>query len=288
MRPPILALLLLACLACVGAASAQRPELVFAGMPWRAPADSVRAQLASRGFAFRGADEHGDLVFARADGFLLSAELQAGRTVGFMLVDTTRGRRVDERYRALADSLAAALGKPDTVSDEFELWCAGLTTMGVDSYYRDGIHHVQLVWRGPGWFDEMDRRGRLLPGLASPPPGYTIVSANFISRVAVDTATLARRPDGTLHGRFRIDYVHPVGSDVDPFDVAAYEMDFDCAAKRTRLVGRTLVLRGETRDVETHDRPAWETPQPGGHHERGLDAVCRAASHLGNAVATRP
>ena len=273
-------LLLAACFVGVAAeAAAGQQEFVFAGIPWHTPADGVRATLEPRGFAFQGAIEHGDLTFSRRDGAVVRAEMQSGSAVGFLLVDTARGRRVDARYQALADSLAAALGKPDTIAQDFTLWQAGLSAMGVESYYRNGVHRVQLFWRGPGWFDEMDRRGRL-PTIPAPPAGYTIVNANFISRVAVDTVTLARRADGTLRGRFRIDYVRPVGPEENQFDAAEYEMEMDCAGRRTRLMARKVYLGGQVRHAETHQRLPWEAPRPGEHPERGLDAVCRAAATL--------
>lgn len=272
--------MLAACLVCAaaGAAAAQQ-EFVFAGVPWHTPADGVRATLEPQGFAFQGTLEHGDLTFSRRDGALVRVEVQSGGAIGFLLVDTVRGRRVDARYQALIDSLTAALGQPDTVAQDFTLWRAGLTAIGVESYYRNGVHRVQLFWRGPGWFDEMDRRGRL-PTIPAPPAGYTIVSANFISRVAVDTATLVRRPDGTLRGRFRIDYVRPVGPEENQFDAAEYNMEMDCTGRRTRLMARSVYLGGQVRHAETHQRMPWEATRLGEHSDRGLDAVCRAADTL--------
>ena len=276
----IIRLLLLPLVLCASAraASAQR-EFTFAGVPWHAPADSVRSRLVARGFTFAGTADRGDQVFRRGDGALLKLELQGGRAVGFQLVDPARGRNLDARFHALVDSLQASLGRPDTLREDLLVWRAGLSEMGVESFYRDGVHHVQLVWRGPGWYDEMGRRG-LLPEFAPLPPGYTIVDVNFISRVAVDSARLTRGTDGVVRGRFRIDYTRPVGPETDPLDAAEYQMEFDCAARRTRLVNRSLFLRARLKQSDSRAAPAWEAPTPGGHHERGLIAVCRAADTL--------
>lgn len=280
--------MLAAFLVCVAAPrAAAQQEFVFAGIPWHTPADGVRATLETQGFTFQGQIERGDLAFSRTDGALLHVELQSGRAVGFLLVDSATGRRVDARYPLLADSLEAALGRPDTIAQDFRLWEAGLTATGVETYYRNGVHHVQRVWRGPGWWDEMAKRGRV-PEVPAPPAGYTIVSVNFISRLSVDTATLSRRRDGTLRGRFRVDYVHPVGPAEDQFDATDYEMEFDCAARRTRLIARSIYLKGVARHAERHERLPWETPQPGGHPARGLTGVCRAALHLGGRIGASP
>ncbi len=112
------------------------------------------------------------------------------------------------------------------------------------------------------------------------PPGFTAVTGTAVSRVAVDTAQLARRPAGVLHARFRVDYAQPVGPEDDSYDGAEYETDVDCAGFRTRLFARTLYLHGRARHVERHERPAWEAPQAAGHNQRGLEAVCRAAQTL--------
>ena len=259
-------------------AAAQR-ELEFAAIPWQVPAESARAGLEARGFAFSGTADRGDVVFQRRDGALLKLELRSGRAVGFQLVDTTKGRRVDARFHSLVDSLQATLGAPDTLRGDLLVWRKGLSEMGVEAYYRDGVHHVQLVWRGPGWYDEMGSRG-LLPEFAPLPAGYTIVDVNFISRVAVDSARLTRGTDGVVRGRFRIDYTRPVGPENDPLDAAEYQMEFDCAARKTRLVNRSIFLRARLKQSDSRAAPAWETPVPGGHHERGLVAVCRAAETL--------
>src|ERR1051325_11234032 len=91
------------------AAAAQR-EFTFAGIPWHAPAETMRTPLETRGFSFSGTADRRDIVFQRGDGAFLKVELQSGRAVGVQLVDTTRGRRVDARFHALVDSLAATLG----------------------------------------------------------------------------------------------------------------------------------------------------------------------------------
>jgi len=273
-------LLLLPLLVCASARSlsAQR-EFTFAGIPWQATAESTRPMLEARGFTFAGNADRGDIVFQRGDGAFAKVELQGGRAVGFLLVDPAHGRNVDARFHALVDPLAATLGQPDTLREDLLIWRKGLSEMGVEAYYRDGVHHVQLVWRGPGWYDEMGSRG-LLPEFAPLPAGYTIVDVNFISRVAVDSARLTRGTDGVVRGRFRIDYTRPVGPETDPLDAAEYQMEFDCAARKTRLVNRSIFLRARLKQSDSRAAPAWETPTPGGHHERGLVAVCRAAETL--------
>jgi hypothetical protein len=267
-------------LACMGLAarpaSAQQQGLSFLGTPWRLPADTVEMRLEGRGYTFSRATESHDLEFTRPDGGELTVFLQTGRAVGFLLVDPARGPQVEPRFRVLADSLQAALGTPDTLGASGFQWAAGLTEIRLQVTRRLGVPYVTAEWRGPGMLDEMVQRwgDRPLPSL---PPGFTAVTGTAVSRVAVDTAQFGRRPGGLLHARFRIDYAQPVGPEDDSYDSTEYEMDVDCAGRRTRLFTRTLYLHGQARNVERHQRPAWEAPQPAGHNQRGLEAVCRAA-----------
>jgi len=276
MANPICLLTMVVYIVAAQSASAQQRGLAFLGTPWRLPADTVEMRLEGRGYTFKRASETHDLEFTRPDGAELTVFLQAGRAVGFLLVDPARGPQVEPRFRVLADSLESALGAPDTLDGPGFEWAAGLTEIRLRVTRRLGVPYATVEWRGPGMLDEMIHRwgDRPLPPL---PPGYTAVTGTAVSRVAVDTARLARLPGGVLHARFSIDYAQPVGPEDGSYDSTEYEMDVDCAGRRTRLFGRTLILHGETRNVERHQRPAWETPRPAGHNERGLEAVCRAA-----------
>lgn len=281
---PIRLLTLLACLCATATSARAQRELVFSGLPWRTPVSEVRPLLESRGFTFTRTDEDGDPWFSGTDGTVLYAYVQDSRVVGFVVIDAARGPQLGPRYRALADSLETALGKPDSAGDQLARWEGGLTELEVERTHQGSSPHVRLSWRGPGWFDEVDRRYRADPRseyrLPPLPPSYSIVSATYVSRTAVDTALLARRAGGVLHGRFRILYVRPVGPDTALFDSADYEMDFDCGAGRTRLIARAVHLEGRVRQSQTFNGLPWETPAVDGHYHRGLRAVCRAASAL--------
>ncbi|HYW13723.1 MAG TPA: hypothetical protein VE871_17305, partial [Longimicrobium sp.] len=135
----------------------------------------------------------------------------------------------------------------------------------------------QVGWQGPGWYDEMGRRA----GEPPQPAGFTTVSMTPFLRMAVDT-TVRGRGNGALRGRFRIEYFQPItprvdGVPQDPLDAVVYEMDFDCAARRTRLIARTTYLEGRQLASNRPASQAWAVPQADGHYDRGLDAVCRAA-----------
>ena len=102
-------------------------------------------------------------------------------------------------------------------------------------------------------------------------------------RIAVDTTVDGPRAAGALRGRFRIEYFQPItptleGVEQDPLDTVEYEMDFDCAGRRARLIARATFLEGRRLASTRSQRPTWTSPlQPDGHYARGLDAVCRAA-----------
>ncbi|HEX9939220.1 MAG TPA: hypothetical protein VGB15_18905, partial [Longimicrobium sp.] len=282
--PNLFRLLMLLVSLCMtaGSASAQR-ELVFAGIPWRITADSARTLIQQRGFTFAREIKDGDHEYTRDDGTLLFATLQRGRLAGVTVIDPARGPQIDVRFRVLADSLEAALGKPDTALRRYATWSAGLTAVTVENSYEGSAHHVQVGWFGPGWYDEIERRAEAenpAKVILSPrPPGFTIVSSTGFAQVVVDTTRLTRRA-GVLSGRFRLEYIRSVGPDSALYDSAEYDMEFDCAGGRTRLTGRTTRLNGQVRRSETFSRLPWETPRPDGHYARGLRAVCRVAASV--------
>jgi hypothetical protein len=148
---------------CAGVQEAAAQKLAYRGIAWGIPVDSVRGPLRALGFAFRSEMDGGDLQFAREDGALLHAEASRGRLIGITLIDPARGERVNERFHALADSLRAELGAPDESTDEgtqpMRLWEAGRWSVRVQISRATGERAAQVAWRGPGWFDEMDRRG---------------------------------------------------------------------------------------------------------------------------------
>ncbi|HEV7586542.1 MAG TPA: surface-adhesin E family protein [Longimicrobium sp.] len=272
MRRSILLSVVFAC-SYVSAARAQ--GIVFADIAWGMQADSVRARVEAQGFALDSVLADGDQVYRRADGSWLKAYLRAARAIGITVIDPARRPAVDARFHALADSLAARLGPPAHADAEEVRWEAGLAQVSVEIEFARGPQ-VEVRWVGPGWYDEMHRRKRLLD-LPPLPPGYTIVSATPISYVSVDTGFTARKAAGVLRGRFRVDYAQAVGDSADRYDAARYEMEFDCAGRRTRLLRRTTFLAGERRRDDVYQRIPWAPPQPGNHYDRGLSAVCRAA-----------
>ena len=281
--------LLTAALAC-GATAASAQELVYAQIPWGAPADSVRARLEARGYEYRGVIGSGDRSFVRADGASVNAMMRAGadRVVGFYVFEPASGAEVDGRYRVLADSLEARFGTPLDRRPALRLWESGLTSVAVliASDPNTGPRRVQTEWRGPGWYDEMGRRGMLL-NLPAPPAGYTTVSMTPTGRISVDTATMAARVGRPLRARFRIDHPQPIEEDDGRFDAIEYGMDFDCAGGRTRMVSRTTFLRGVRKRSDSAEGLPWSPARAGTDASRGLDAVCRVAGR-GPAVVAQP
>jgi hypothetical protein len=279
MRPLHLLLLLVAAAVAPPAAGAQ--QIAFHGIAWDLPGDSVRSLLQAQGFAFRRELEHGDHEFTREDGTLLRAEMRAGRLIGFTMIDPLRGEGEAGRYRALADSFQAAFGAPAEVVEEprpERVWVAGLTSVRIETYVYAGDSLVEAAWRGPGWYDEMARRGERGPQ----PVGFTIVDVGHFMQIAVDTTVRGPHTAGSMRGRFRIEYFQPVTPSVegvpqDPLDAVVYEMDFDCANRRARLVSRTTYLEGRQTSSNQPRNQAWAAPQRDGHYDRGLNAVCRAA-----------
>ena len=268
---------------CAAAEAASAQKLAFHQIPWHAPAESVRAPLQALGFTFRQEIAGGDHEFSREDGAVLYVGLRQGRVAAFTLFDAVRGDAVNARYLALADSLQAELGPPDeTVDDgprQARTWEAGFSSVSVELSRYVGQPVVEVGWNGPGWWDEVDRRA----GRAPQPAGYTSVRVSPFLRIGVDTTVRGPNAAGSRRGRFRIEYFQPItpsvdGVEQDPLDTVEYEMDFDCAGRRARLIARTTYLGGRRLGSSRPHGQPWTTPsQPDGHYARGLNAVCRAA-----------
>lgn len=278
-----LRLLILPFCVCAGVEAASAQKMAYHGIAWDVPVESIRAPLQALGFTHRAEMDHGDHQFVREDGALLHAQVRAGRLVGLTLIDPVRGEGVGERFAALADSLQAELGAPDEVNGEgqppLRLWEAGLRSVRLEVSRATGERTVQVAWRGPGWFDELDRRMDNPPQ----PAGLTTVSVSPFLRIAVDTTVRGPRAAGAIRGRFRIQYFQPITPSVegvaqDPLDAVEYEMDFDCAGRRTRLISRSTFLEGRRQSSNRPQNQPWTAlSQPESHYARGLDAVCRAA-----------
>lgn len=272
--------LLLAFLACAGAPAASAQGFAYPGIAWGDPADSVRARLEAQGFSHLEVLERGDQVFLAADSGWLRLEVRENRAIGVTVVDTMRGAQVAARFAALADSFRTALGAPDDTAGGAQpayRWVSGLTSFTVRIAGAGDLARLQTQWRGPGWYDEMDRRS----GAPELPAGFTIIGQYPLLRLAVDTAATGRRTAGGMRGRFRIEYEHPItprlnGVDQEPMDAVEYEMELDCRGRRARLIARATFLEGRRLMRERPDSQAWSTPQPGGHYARGLDSICAA------------
>jgi hypothetical protein len=280
---------LLAALIACAASTANAQEIVFAGIPWGAPADSVRARLRTLGYAHRGATPTGDHSFARADDAQVLVMLRNGRMVGIYVTDPARGARADARYRVLADSLEAVFGAPLDRRPESRRWETGIASVAVRvaSDRESGARGVITDWTGPGWFDEMRRRGSF-GNLAALPAGYTTVSVLGGVALSVDTAHIVPQNEGLLLlGRFRIDYPQPVDHPTGRYDALEYAMQFDCARGLARMLERSPFLGGvRGPSFSEADLPPTRA-HPGTDAWSGLDAVCRAGGRGAELAALR-
>ena len=248
-------------------------EIAYPGIAWGTPAAEAAITLASGGFRFERTDQDGDQVFRHEDGRSLWLLLQADRVVGVQHTEPGSEDKVGVRFTEVADSLTAQHGSASGVNQRHtRSWSVGRVEILLEARSDNGAHYLRTEYYGPGWNDESARR----QGLSPPPPGYTIVNLSHLGlRVAVDTSA-TRRVEGGLRTRFRVQYPNPVTADDDQFDEVEYEMEFDCARRRTRLVSRTTFLDGRQIGRVSPQGQAWSVPQqPEGHYARGLDAVCR-------------
>ena len=255
------------------AAPSLTAQETVAGIPWGTPAAEAAITLGASGFRFERTDEDADQVFRHEDGRSMWLLLQQGRVVGMQHIEPGSEDKVAVRFTQVADSLTAQFGTPAGANQRHtRSWSVGRVEVRLEVRSNNGAHYLRTEYYGPGWNDEFARR----QGLSPLPAGYTIVNmSHLMLRVAVDTSA-TRRVEGGLRSRFRVQYPNPVTADDDQFDEVEYEMEFDCARRRTRLVSRTTLLAGRQMGRVSPQAQAWAVPQqPDGHYARGLDAVCR-------------
>src|SRR6202008_2514640 len=149
---------LFALLLCLLSAPAAAQGLTFAGIPWGLPADLVRARLGADGFASQAFQDHADRRFKGGE-HLLVAVMRADRLVGVWRWEEADSARSDTRLRALADSLAAALGPAAYRAAREAMWLRGFTGVQVvpSPAIPGGPPGIAFTWAGLGGVEHGSR-----------------------------------------------------------------------------------------------------------------------------------
>lgn len=283
---------LLALLASLGAMPAAAQDFAFPGIPWGAPADSVRARLERAGYAYRGFAADADRAFEN-EKYGLTAVMRADRLVAVVRWEVVDGAQARARFSVLADSLGAAHGQPTLRRADEAGWRRGFTEVQVLFVPASDASpaRLALTWVGPGYYDELARRGKF--GVAYPAlePGWAIVGINAGFRASLDTAAVSPRGAGVLRTRSRIDQAQAERRMHGVVDATVQTQEYDCANGRTRIVAAAEYHGGRlVHDWGQLPDPEWMPVARQPVEVHALEIVCagRGARVPAAAVAARP
>jgi hypothetical protein len=290
-RSPLV--LLAAALLSAGDAAAQ---LEFAQIPWGTPETRTMEHITSAGYRFRGTDQDGDMVFGAADSVDLVAMFDGAGLVSVELRWMRNPDRLLARYRRMADSMRAALGRPDEASeDEYGRslsWARNGSTLELFFRPRGGGLDTMLFLRhqAAGYEPEFERRvarereqmereraegTRDTTGVGD----YHQAFGDFRVLIRVDTVKYERMGPQAYRARFLHDWMQmrrlPNGL---MYDAALTEVELDCRVQRTRLLRTTPLYDFRATppvDVPESER-RWTTPRRGSPDVEAVRSACQA------------
>jgi hypothetical protein len=266
-------------------------QLEFRGVPWGASQDEATERIRAAGYAFRGVDQDGDLVFGAADSVDLVAMFDSA---GLVYVEATWLREPDRlpaRYRRMGDSMRAAVGAPDTVTadegedvyERFMSW--NRDGAALELYYRPrgGGLDTALFLRhtGPGWEAEDMRRGEVEEGPRDTTGvgDYHQAFGGFRVLIRVDTVKYERVGPQRYRAYFLHDWMQsrrlPNGLMYSSFYT---RVELDCRELRTRQL-RVIPLYGgrATPPIDIPERQRqWTRPLPGSPDDVAIRSACEA------------
>jgi hypothetical protein len=259
--------------------AAAQPVAAWRGLPWGLPADSVGPRLAAMGMAEAGRAGDGTVMYAEAPGVSVAPLAGARGVVAVQVYRQTDSTALAARFAALADSLRGVLGAPAERGTNRLVWRRGRSEVVVEAKprRRDVPSILAVSFRGPGYDDEMARRGAFRGRFPALEPAWTIVRVSDDRRVAFDTASVEPRGASVVRARFRTDYARvQTLMDVGTVDALEYHADFDCALGRWRSAQASYLRQG--RAVGSLAVPApWTAAQGEPLARAQLEMVCAAA-----------
>jgi hypothetical protein len=253
-------------------------RIIFAGLPWGLPADSVRPRLEALGWRFIRTAEHGDPVFQR-DSVRAQAVIANGRLVQVNAVHPTRAANRQARLRFLVDSLPSLYGPPSNTTEDGSAWEGNLSSLAVTRAVA-GQSAVMVVYLSAAAEHELNRRA----GTRDPYPaltgGWIELARTSDRRMAVDTGTIAAVGQGVYRARVRFDRLEPQIGAGKRYDAIMYMGDHDCTGRRMIARGLALYFQGQL--VEEVGDSRWRPIDSANNEDLQMDLVCAiAAEYLG-------
>ena len=233
-----------ALLALPRAAGAQ--QFRFQNVPWGITADSVRPRMEALGFRHVRTYENGDMRFRSDADVVIGAAMEMGKLVHIVESHPLVSGSLDARFSAVVDSLKQVYGTPDDTRPLAALWQRGFTYLQLhaDSARGSEPAGIRFWWRGPGGDAAAMRRAGEGDSFAPLDSAWLVLVSMPERRLAIETASISRRADGSYRTRIRIDHAQMQHDPTGSFDALIYGYDVDCAGNRLQMRSRTAFVRG--------------------------------------------
>lgn len=280
MRRTVLFILL--ALVSLAFAPAARAQYLYGDIPWGSDVRTATEGLAAQGFILNTefAPDEGELLYEGPEGVLGFATFAGDRLVGLRFIYLGTQDEVEDLFEQSLRDNRARLGEPQSEEDDMVGWESEGTWFTMMLGEVEAGPYFAVQYAGPGYGEEMGERtsGGVQMGVELPPleARWAVVQETQAFRTAIDRSTIVPQGNRIVRAWAREDYTVPRVSHIS-YDQVVYQMDYDCAQRRLRLVTAVYRLRGERMqaDVAEPGEP-WVATEPETSEERVLLAVCEA------------
>lgn len=290
LRRPIRILLpILVLLAAAPAAGAQ--QLSIGGLTWGMAPEQAKARLEGQGYRFRGIDQDGDYVFwAPRQGDLVVSVAPEKGVIGMQVTWMPPREQIPARFRALADSLRRALGRPSSAEEDGVTWERGGTTLYAFGHAVGPIQAVGITVEGPDSEAELERRSNLELAARDRAEQDTVAPDSAVvgdwarifsdARVIawVDSAGTRAVSPGVVHTRLSEKWMFTRRLENGiKYDGKISEVELDCRTMRQRTLSylATYAEAPPYRVIVPPAERAWTTPGELSAEGRGLRRACQ-------------
>lgn len=276
-------LFVLLALASLIVAPAARAQFVYGTIEWGSDLRTTTEALAAEGYALNAefAPAPGELLYEGSDGVLVFATFTGQQLVGLRFVFVGTQDEVEDLYAQTLQENLARLGEPQSEEDDVVAWESEGTWFSIMLGEVEAGPYLALQYAGPGYGEEIDRRteqGITATGAELPPleERWAVVQETEAFRTAIDRSTIVPQGNRILRAWAREDYAVPRVTHIS-YDQVVYQVDYDCAQRRQRLVTAVYRLAGERMQTDVAEPgEAWIALEPETSEERVLLAVCEA------------
>jgi hypothetical protein len=271
-----------AVLASFVAAPAWAQGYTFRNIAWGSDPQTTTRELAAQGFELEeGYAEEGEVMYNSTENpdVIALASFAGDRLVGLRIV--AGSENVDELFEQSVQDWTEAFGEADEVEEGRATWYRDDTGFSLFLGETDSGHrYLAAAYMGPGYDEEIQRRIDAMSAPVEYPaldPRWVVVPIERPVRTAFDRTTVQPMGNRVFRVWLREDYAQ-VQTDPVEHDMALFQVDYDCGARRFRVGASTYQRQGRMVHSETPADPSdWIPAPPESVGEMIITAVCAAA-----------